>query len=216
MNLKVKLLFIFSISAFTALSFFGYVAYDTASHESGKNETLALQEVFSHETNQFIEGFRQGTDVKELLAQLNKYKSVTFILFDKQHKLVYEPAHKHFAFKEALNKLPFGPGMGTIPMEENELHWFTTPIPDTKFTLATFYFHSAEQNQSFLSQMALTLVFTAFIVLWFAAWSAMYIGSLIEKLNAQKVELEKLATHDCLTGLPNRSLLTDRLEQNIL
>jgi len=36
---------------------------------------------------------------------------------------------------------------------------------------------------------------------------------LLVKLNAQQAELQRLAHHDPLTGLPNRTLLADRLEQ---
>lgn len=38
---------------------------------------------------------------------------------------------------------------------------------------------------------------------------------LLGKLNQQQAELERMAHHDTLTGLPNRSLLADRLQQGL-
>jgi len=216
MNLKVKLLLIFSISAFTALSFFGYVAFDTASQESGKNETAALNEVFSKDLQIIADDLNQDIAFNEIISRNNLNELLMFALYDKQKGLVEEAAVTSVIPMQELEHLPIDNGTGTVQLGMNEAHWFTKHLPETGQTVVAFYLHSAETNQTFLSQMAVTLIFTAFIVLWTAAWSAMYIASLVEKLNIQKVELEKLATHDSLTGLPNRSLLNERVEQSIL
>jgi diguanylate cyclase (GGDEF)-like protein len=58
--------------------------------------------------------------------------------------------------------------------------------------------------------VAKRLVITSVIVFWIAVWLALTLSSIIAK-RAEEInnELEALATHDSLTGLPNRLYLTE-------
>jgi diguanylate cyclase (GGDEF)-like protein len=63
-----------------------------------------------------------------------------------------------------------------------------------------------------LHLVAKRLLITSVIVFWIAVWLALTLSSIIAK-RAEEVndKLEKLATHDSLTGLPNRLYLTEIL-----
>jgi diguanylate cyclase (GGDEF)-like protein len=46
---------------------------------------------------------------------------------------------------------------------------------------------------------------------WLMVWMGCSLRFLTDKLSRQKQEMEHMALHDALSGLPNRNLLTDRL-----
>jgi len=67
-----------------------------------------------------------------------------------------------------------------------------------------------------LESLAVKLIALGFVVVWFAVWAALLIASTIgRRLDEQNAALVHQAQHDDLTGLPNRSLLRDRLVQGL-
>ncbi len=60
------------------------------------------------------------------------------------------------------------------------------------------------------------LVAFAIVIIWFAVWVALLLASVItRKLEEKNTTLRHQVTHDMLTGLPNRALLYQQLEQAI-
>ncbi|MGB0733606.1 MAG: putative bifunctional diguanylate cyclase/phosphodiesterase, partial [Pontibacterium sp.] len=67
-----------------------------------------------------------------------------------------------------------------------------------------------------LLYVAKRLSITTMIVFWISIWSALTLSSLIAKRVQKKNDaLARLATHDTLTGLPNRLYLVDYMEKNL-
>ncbi len=63
-----------------------------------------------------------------------------------------------------------------------------------------------------LKYVAKRLSITTFICFWIAVWSALTLSSIIAKrVEVKNDELTKLATHDALTGLPNRLFLVEMM-----
>jgi len=216
MNIRLKFLIVFSISAFTALSFFGYVAYDTAAEQSNRNESESLFQIFDVDIENVSLAVKNNEDIKEAVLKSKHSDNLHFLVFDTNHHLLYIDETLSVLKPEHIERLPFDSMMGTFDVSDVEYHWYTKNVSEKNYTVAALYPVLEKQGKTFFSQMAVTLIITAFIVLWSAAWSAMYIGSLFEKLQLQKKELEKLATHDSLTLLPNRTLFNDRVGQAIL
>lgn len=217
MNIRLKFLIIFSISAFAALSFFGYVAYDTALEQSDRNESESMFEVFKTDLLSVSEAVKNNADIDAAVSKTKNLELLNFIVYDENHNSVYVAEPLSLLKPEHIQSLPHESNkMGAFEIGNIEYHWYTNKIPEKKLTVAALHPEFQKHTKTFFSQMGVTLIITAFIVLWSAAWSAMYIGALFEKLNAQKKELEKLATHDSLTSLPNRMLFSDRVSQAIL
>jgi len=216
MNIRIKFLIIFSISAFAALSFFGYVAYDTALDESDRNESESMFEIFKPDIQAVSEAVKNDQDIETTILKSKNLDMLNFMVYDENHNLIFIAETLSILNQVHIQQLPHETAMGIFDVGNAEFHWYTNAVPEKNLTVAALYPELEKHASTFFSQMAVTLIITAFIVLWSAAWSAMYIGSLFEKLNAQKKELEKLATHDSLTSLPNRMLFNDRVGQAIL
>ena len=217
MNLRIKLLLSFSFTAFTALFLFGLVAYDTALEESEKNESRLIFTILQDEMRDTVTALKTSNNFAAIIQNLENKNKLLFHITDDRKQIVYTSPELINLPQIDLKTFPVKKvNQNRFEINNHEYHWQELVIPETPYTLTAFYHHNPDESNSFFIQMALSLAITAFIVIWFAAWSAIYIASLLEKLKLQKEELEKLATHDTLTGLPNRLLLLDRIEQAIL
>ncbi len=75
------------------------------------------------------------------------------------------------------------------------------------------YASTQSRQQRTILTMAL-VVFGTFLIAWLLMFRTVHRAS--RRLRDQAVENERLALHDPLTGLPNRRLLTDRLERAVM
>jgi len=216
MNLRVKLLLGFWALALSALTFFGFIAYDTAEQASTSKEAALLRGLFANVAEEVSSTLAASGNVNETLKRLGAAhgQHTSIVVRDNAGKVAYssdnQKSYEHVAAHVSENK------EGQLIDENFSYSWVTLPITNSHLTVTIVSELDQGPQLSFLRQMGVSLVFTAFIVLWLAAWGAMYVASLIEKLNEQRNILQYQALHDNLTGLPNRVLLRDRLKQIFL
>ncbi len=57
------------------------------------------------------------------------------------------------------------------------------------------------------------MIIPVFFYLWLMVWVSLILNHLLRELSSQKDQMRQMALHDPLTGLPNRTLMQDRLAQ---
>ena len=222
MSLRLKLLLAFALGELLVLMFFGYIAYDTAKLTNLNNEIGLLSSVAptiaDHATYDLKDGKTWGST---LLPYNNNNKEDATYLFvnDQQGNLVAKP--ESLAITQVFSQLNEDL-VGNSKKRSGSLHvsgstyvWSRAAIPEYNYQLTLIRKSQVSHANIFFKDMGVSLIVAAVIMLWVASWAAMYVSMLIEKLDEQKNILKHRTLHDVLTGLPNRALLNDRLQQII-
>jgi diguanylate cyclase (GGDEF)-like protein len=212
MSLRLKLFVGISLFFIVALSFFGYMAYDAAKQSGTAREASLLQDLsigLSRDLEADI-GTRPGANaINKWLHEFNSLHLAIMVHYDKKLWLS-KLAHQEIPQK-VRHQIITVSGRGSMSSGQQNYVWYTSSIGNTSSTLTVIHDTNAMEAQMLFKRLTVPLIIAALIILWVAGWSTQYVAALLEKLNAQKDKLKHQATHDALTGLPNRSLMLDRL-----
>ncbi len=213
MPLRLKL-FLGIVLFFTiALCFFGYIAYNTAVESSIKQENMLLRDLSVGLTNDLSEDTGKQASDQAILSWLAHFKSphITAMVFsDKNH--ILSDGNQNEVPQELMQQIAASKSSGSIKQQQALYIWYSSPIPNTRFTLSLIHKPNPHEVRNFIKRLATPLIFTSLIIIWGAIWSTLFIAALLEKLRAQKDKMEHLALHDTLTSLPNRTLMRDRMQ----
>jgi len=102
---------------------------------------------------------------------------------------------------------------GYIEFDGQMLTWAQIPLDNNNQQLVILHRFSSGGNATLKQVYLKRLLVPALFYIWLMVWMAFIVRFLTDKLLRQKQDMEQMALHDSLTGLPNRILLTDRLEK---
>ena len=104
---------------------------------------------------------------------------------------------------------------GFIFNETCQIIWSLIPVPQTQqYLLATHIFQS-RGNAALFAVYKNKLIIPAIFFIWMTIWGSLILNNLITQIQRQKESAEHMARHDVLTGLPNRHLFIEKLNELI-
>jgi diguanylate cyclase (GGDEF)-like protein len=215
-NLKYRLLVNFIAVVLIAVAVFGVIAYQISEELTvdAVRETVRDASSLSGEAIALVRrAERQGLDLRHE-APLAHDDGHIVMLVDADHRLLSRvPDHaQHWPLTEMLRG---GDASGNLEHDGEHYAWSRVALPPTSHHLL-YAARIAGETRRGLSRLAARLTVTGLVVMWAAVWVALILATMVSRrLDAQTRALQHQATHDSLTGLPNRTLLHERLTQAI-
>lgn len=216
MELKHRLLINFVAVVLAALIVFGATAYEIADDLV----VDAVQETLTGASR--VGPLALGFQRLQAVPDADSKPAVPFaytgdqavVMVDSGNRLVGVDAstRQRWPFAEILARQQ---PTGWLVSDGQRYVWSSAPLPQSSYRL--LYVTRAETAvRTALGRLSSRLWVTGLIVVWVAVWVALIMATMVSRrLGAQTEALRHQATHDSLTGLPNRTLLQERLIQAI-
>lgn len=222
MNLRLKLLLIFASSALSVLTFFGYVAYDTAKITNNKNAAALLAGVaprIANDVQRDLERSAPWTPLLKPTGSTIERNPIYLLVTEPSGNIIRAPENEEFQglyaeFNKSVAESEAALS-GNFNANDTTYLWAWAEVPVYGYRATLISRSQTSAGGTFFQELGVTLIITGFFLLWLSSWAAMYIAGLFEKLDEQKIILRHRALHDDLTQLPNRALLNDRMQQII-
>lgn len=102
---------------------------------------------------------------------------------------------------------------GYLEAEGKTYTWSMSPLSHTRSQLILLHEFQQSGLQSLVFVYSKRILIPAAFYVWLMVWVSLILSFLINKLKSQSDAMEHMALHDPLSGLPNRHLLSDSLNQ---
>ncbi len=200
---------------------FGFLAYRQITESRGDQLGIFLQYLNREVAGRFtIPGNKYVAEI--YLEELRKKFSTpnSTLIIQNNNRILYIAGNPGIDISEISKHLSDAYSdsnkHGLIEMKGVEYYWAISYLPDENYQLVML--EPADNKEiEIASTLRVRLLTSGFVIIWIAVWVGLLLSSRISKqLDDKSDQLKHIALHDDLTGLPNRKLLADRLEQVFL
>ena len=216
MKLRSKLILIFFISATSLLLVFSYIAFNSAYSSNNIIKENLLSDLSEYLMKDIVADI-DGEVTKQSLtqwAETHKTEGIS-ILFQKGGQLLVLIDDKSIPNEVLKAVLVDANSIGVVSLDNRTYNWGRRKVPSSDFVATLIQVSESTRLSLYVEEMWPPLLLITIFLFWISAWGAIVLSKLLDRLDAQKEKLQHQATHDALSGLPNRTLLYDRIQQQI-
>lgn len=222
MNLRGKLVVYFSLLILAVLIVYGVSAYQISFDSAQAKETRLLESMVRHEATTFEKYYRKHGSLDEVIRHLDEYDADNhvWLLIDAGYSVLY-PTQITPIFSGDMLRFPIKKLMksdatsGFLEVGGQSYSWAVSELGDLGYRIFHVY-KSDNSSQEPFAGLASRLFVAALLVLWVGVWIALVMSTAFSRrIGQQRQQLEYQATHDLVTGLPNRAYLSRKMERVI-
>jgi len=221
--MKLRTQILLSILGITILAqvVFGFLAYREITESRGDQLTIFLQYLNreiaeritlpgNHDVSQiYLEELRKKFSTPKSTLIIQKNNKILYIAGNPEQNLNVISKNLNAAYADSDKH-------GLIEMDGIQYYWAVSELPNKEYQLVMLEPAHSEELQ-IANALRIRLISSGIIITWLAIWVSLLLSSKISvELDHKNKQLEHIALHDSLTGLPNRTLLSDRMEQILL
>lgn len=221
MKLRTQILLSILGISILAQVVFGVLAYRQITESRGDQLTIFLQYLNREIAERItLPGNRYVSEIylEELRQKFSTPKSI--LIIRKDNEILYIAGNTNLSLANIFQRLNEAHSdidkHGLIEMNNIQYYWAVTDLPNADYQLVMLE-PAGNEELKIASALKFRLFSSGLAITWLAIWVGLVLSSKISReLDQKSQQLQHMALHDNLTGLPNRTLLNDRMEQALL
>jgi len=215
---KLRLISFYIITTLIGISLTLVAIYNASEEQLALDQIDNLHEIYSDHIKQLEQPSTQKSAIKTLEQLSRKLHSPVYpvIPYSQTNNIEHQDTICPFSLSpKSLNANRLNPRGGIIGLNDCRSTWVLLDSSFGEDSVLVLHRFESDSSNAIVSAYTQRLLVPMVFFIWITVWSSLILGNLVNRLQKQKDEVEHLALHDSLTGLPNRKYFLDAVAELI-